>query len=74
MPLPGTTEWVPVIASRDSCVRVMGRDGKPLFEVPTASPPTAIRCAPGNRPATVDDASLPRPSVMLTTRHGQVCG
>jgi hypothetical protein len=43
LPLPGVADWAPVIASRDCCIRIMGPDGKPLFEVPTPSPPTALR-------------------------------
>lgn len=42
---PGASQWLPVVACRDCCVRIMGLDGKPLFEVATGSPPTAVRCA-----------------------------
>uniref|UniRef100_A0A383VGJ7 Bardet-Biedl syndrome 7 n=1 Tax=Tetradesmus obliquus TaxID=3088 RepID=A0A383VGJ7_TETOB len=40
---PGASHWLPVVACRDCCVRIMGLDGKPLFEVATGSPPTAVR-------------------------------
>jgi hypothetical protein len=43
MPLPGIGEWLPVLASRDCCIRVMGADGKPIYEIPTTSAPTALR-------------------------------
>jgi hypothetical protein len=41
---PSASERLPVVACRDCCVRIMGLDGKPLFEVATGSPPTAVRC------------------------------
>jgi hypothetical protein len=40
---PSASEWLPVVACCDCCVRIMGLDGKPLFEVATGSPPTAVR-------------------------------
>lgn len=43
MPLPGVGDWVPVLASRDCCIRVMGTDSKPIYEIPTTSAPTALR-------------------------------
>jgi hypothetical protein len=43
MPLPGIGDWLPVLASRDCCIRVVGADGKPIYEIPTTSAPTALR-------------------------------
>lgn len=43
MPLPGVGDWLPVVASKDCCIRVLGTDGKPMYEIPTASAPTAVR-------------------------------
>jgi hypothetical protein len=42
-----SSDWLPVVACRDCCLRIMGLDGKPRFEVATASPPTAVRCVDG---------------------------
>lgn len=43
MPLPGVGDWLPVIASRDCCIRIMGADGKPIYEIATTSAPTAVK-------------------------------
>lgn len=45
LPLGSTSDWLPVVACRDCCIRVMGMDGKPQFEIATGSPPTAVRQA-----------------------------
>lgn len=47
LPLAGAGGgWQPVLACRDCVIRILGADGTPLFEVATASPPTALRCVP----------------------------
>eukprot|EP00878_Enallax_costatus_P024904 GHUV01026605.1.p1 GENE.GHUV01026605.1~~GHUV01026605.1.p1 ORF type:complete len:268 (+),score=64.63 GHUV01026605.1:461-1264(+) len=43
IPLMGPSEWLPVLACRDCCIRVIGKDNKPLFEIATGTQPTALR-------------------------------
>lgn len=40
------TDFLPVLACRDRHIRILGNDGKPMYEIATASVPTCVRYIP----------------------------